>query len=122
MKYGYRFRLQKQNITWTKIKRDILNTIDSIKNKFINLNNGNNNDLTEWETSLKCTLNNKIRSLQNSHNLNTFNFGINLQLLNKQIDSIHKHFIITTIDKASNNFAFISYYSVKTLKNYSTIP
>ena len=85
-----------------------MNTIDSIKNKFINLNNGNNNDLVEWETSLKHMLNNKIRSLQNSHNLNTFNYGMNLQLLKKQIDNIHKHFVITTVDKASNNFAFIS--------------
>ena len=52
MKFGYKYRLQEQNITWTKIKRDLSNTIGNIKNKFININNGNNDDLTEWETSL----------------------------------------------------------------------
>ena len=45
MKFGYKYRLQEQNITWTKIKRDLLNTISNIKNKFININNGNNDDL-----------------------------------------------------------------------------
>ena len=107
MKYGYKYRLQEQNVTWTKIKREILKTVGDIKNRLINLNNGNNNDLTEWETSLKRMLNNRIRSLQNSYDLKTYEYGINFGLLNKQIDNIHKHFVITTVDKASNNYAFI---------------
>ena len=32
--------------------------------------------------------------------------GIDISLLVKQIDIIHNHFVITTVDKASNNFAF----------------
>ena len=107
MKYGYKYRLQEQNVTWTKIKREILKTVGDIKNRLINLNNGNNNDLTEWETSLKSMLNNRIRSLQNSYDLKTYEYGINFGLLNKQIDNIHKHFVITTVDKASNDYAFI---------------
>ena len=107
MKYGYKYRLQEQNVTWTKIKRDILNTIGNIKSRLVNINNGNNDDLAEWENSLKRMVNNKIRSLQNSHNLKTFEYGINFGLLKKQIENIHKHFVITTVDKASNNFAFI---------------
>ena len=107
MKYGYKYRMQEQNVTWTKIKRDILNTIGNIKNRLINKNNGNNNDLTEWENTLKRMLNNKIRSLQNTYNLKTFEFGVDFGILKKQIENVHKHFVITTIDKASNNFAFI---------------
>ena len=107
MKFGYKYRLQEQNVTWTKIKRDIINTIGNIKNKLINMNNGNNDDLIEWEISLKSMLNNRIRSLQNSYDLKSFEFEIDFELLNKQIDNIHKHFIITTVDKASNNFALI---------------
>ena len=118
MKYGYKYRLQEQNVTWTKIKRDIVNTIRNIKNKLININNGNEDDLREWETSLKRMLNNKIGSLKNSHNLKTFEFGIDFGLLKKQIDNIHKHFVITTVDKASNNFAFIcKKFYVEKIKN-----
>ena len=118
MKYGYKYRLQVQNVTWTKIKRNILDTIRKIKNKFINLNNGNNDDLIEWEISLKSMLNNRIRSLQNSYDLKSFEFEIDFELLNKQIDNIHKHFIITTVDKASNNFALIcKKFYVEKMKN-----
>ena len=63
-----------------------------ISNEDDNLNNGNNDDLTEWENSLKCVLNNRIRSLQDSYNLKYFEFWINFGLLNKQIDNIHKHY------------------------------
>ena len=118
MKYGYKYRLQEQNVTWAKIKRDITNTIGNIKNKLININNGNDDDLMDWENSLKRMLYNKIGSLQNSHNLKTFEFGINFGLLKKQIDNIHKHFVITTVDKASNNFAFIcKKFYVNQMKN-----
>ena len=118
MKYGYKYRLQKQNVTWIKIKRDMLNTIENLKNRFLDINNGNNEDLIEWETSVKRMLNNKIRTLQNSHDLKTFEFGINFGLLKKQIDNIHKHFVITTVDKASNNFAFIcKKFYVNQMKN-----
>ena len=107
MKYGYKYRLQEQNVTWTKIKRDLLTMVENLKNRFIDINSGNNEDLTEWETSVKRMLNNKIRTLKNTHNLKTYEFGINFSLLKKQIDNIHKHFVITTVDKASNNFAFV---------------
>ena len=59
-----------------------------ISNEDTNLDNGNNDDLTEWETSLKRVLNNEIRSLQNSYNLKSFEFGINFGLLSKQIANI----------------------------------
>ena len=45
--------------------------------------------------------------MQNSHTLEQFRYGIDISLLDKQIDIIHKHFAITTVDKASRNFAFI---------------
>ena len=40
--------------------------------------------------------------MQSSHTLEQFRHGID-----KQIDITHMHFVITTVDKASNNFAFI---------------
>ena len=107
MKFGYKYRLQEQNVTWNKIKQNLLDMINNIKNSLINKNNGSDEDLIDWENSLKRMLNNKIGSLQNSHNLKSFDFGINFKLLKKQIDNIHKHFVITTVDKASNNFAII---------------
>ena len=81
--------------------------VENLKIKITDKNKGNNNDLIEWERILKRRINNKIRALQNSHNLEQFRYGIDINLLNKQIDSIHKHFVITTVDKANNNFALI---------------
>ena len=45
--------------------------------------------------------------MQSSHTLEQIRYGIDISLLDKQIDITHKHFVITTVDKASNNFAFI---------------
>ena len=45
--------------------------------------------------------------MQNSYTLEQFRYGIDISFLDKQIDIIHKHFVITTVDKASKNFAFI---------------
>ena len=44
MKYGYKYRLQEQNVLWAKIKRDICHTVGNIKDKLIDRNNGNNDD------------------------------------------------------------------------------
>ena len=50
----------------------------------------------------KCFIDNRIRALQNSHNLKHFRYGIDANLLNTQIASMHNHFVITIVDKASN--------------------
>ena len=82
-------------------------TVESLKNTVIDKNNGNFDDLNDWERILKHRVNNRIRSVQHSHTLEQFRYGIDISLLDKQIDIIHKHFVITTVDKASENFAFI---------------
>ena len=64
-------------------------------------------DLNDWERILKRRVNNRIRAMQSSHTLEQFRYGIDISLLDKQIDITHRHFVITTVDKASNNFAFI---------------
>ena len=45
--------------------------------------------------------------MQSSHTLEQFRYGMDDSLLDKQIDITHEHFVITTVDKSSNNFAFI---------------
>ena len=50
---------------------------------------------------------NKPNLTQRSQNINSFLNNINQRILSKQINNIHKHFVITTVDKASNNYAFI---------------
>ena len=81
MKYGYKYRLQNFSVNWQKIKRDIMMLIESLKVKIIDKNRGNNNDLNDWEEAVKCRINNKIRSLQRSHNLNSFLNNINQKFL-----------------------------------------
>ena len=103
---GYKYRVQSSNVTWGRIKRDLMVTVESLKNK-IDKNNGNFDDLNDWERILKRRVNNRIRAMQTSHTLEQFRYGIDISLLDKQIDITQKHFVITTADKASNNFAFI---------------
>ena len=107
LQLGYKYRVQSPNVTWGRIKRDLMVTVESLKNKIIDKNNGNVDDLNDWERILKRRVNNRIRAMQNSHTLEQFRYGIDISLLDKQIDIIHKHFVITTVDKASKNFAFI---------------
>ena len=106
LQLGYKYRVQSSNVTWGRIKRDLMVTVESLKNKIIDKNNGNVDDLNDWERILKRRVNNRIRAMQNSHTLEQFRYGIDISLLDKQIDIIHKHFVITTVDKASKNFAF----------------
>ena len=82
-------------------------TAENLKQKIVDRNKGNINDLNDWERTLKRCINNRIGALKNSHNLEQFRYGIDADLLNKQIENIHRHFVITNVDKASNNFAFI---------------
>ena len=107
IQYGYKYRIQHSKLTWGKIKRDLMVTVETLKRKIVERNKGNIDELNDWERTLKRCVNNRIRALQSSHSLEEFRYGIDTNLLNKQIVNIHKHFVITNVDKASNNFAFI---------------
>ena len=37
---GYKYRVQSSNVTWGRIKRDLMVTVESLKNKIIDENNG----------------------------------------------------------------------------------
>ena len=50
---GYKYRVQNSNVTWGRIKRDLMVTVESLKNKITDRNNGNFNDLNDWEQILK---------------------------------------------------------------------
>ena len=75
LQLGYKYRVQ-SSVTWGRIKRDLLVTVESLKNKIIDKNNGNVDDLNDWERILKCRVNNRIRAMQNSHTLEQFRYGI----------------------------------------------
>ena len=53
-------------------------TVESLKNKIIDKNNGNFDDLilNDWERILRRRVNNRIRAMQNSHTLEQFRYGI----------------------------------------------
>ena len=67
----------------------------------------NINDLRQWKYILKCRIKNKFKILQCSHSLNQLRYGMNENLLKKQVENILKHFVITSVDKADNIFAII---------------
>ena len=53
LQLGYKYRVQSPNVTWGRIKRDLMVTVESLKNKIIDKNNGNVDDLNDWERILK---------------------------------------------------------------------
>ena len=53
LQLGYKYRVQSSNVTWGRIKRDLMVTVESLKNKIIDKNNGNVDDLNDWERILK---------------------------------------------------------------------
>ena len=77
---GYKHRVQSSNVTWGRIKRDLMVTVESLKTKIIDKNNGNFNYLNDWECVLKRRVSNRIRAMQNSHTLEQFRCGIDISL------------------------------------------
>ena len=73
---GYKYRVQSSNVTWGRIKRDLMVTVESLKNKITDKNNGNFNDLNDWERIFKRRVNNRIRAMQNPHTLEQFRYGM----------------------------------------------
>ena len=49
LKFGYKYRIQRQNVTWRKIIRDLMMVVEDLKNKITKSNKGNIADLNEWE-------------------------------------------------------------------------
>ena len=44
---GYKYRIQSSNVTWGRIKRDLMETVESLKNRIIDKDNGNFNDFAD---------------------------------------------------------------------------
>ena len=53
--------------------------VQVLKNKITDKNNGNFNDLNDWECVLKCRVNNRIRAMQSSHTLEQLRYGIDIK-------------------------------------------
>ena len=76
---GYKYVVQNSNVTWGRIKRDLMVTVKSLKNKTIGKNKGNFNYLNDWERILKRRVNNRIGAVQSSHTLEQFTYGIDVK-------------------------------------------
>ena len=62
-------------------------------------------ELEEWSKYLIRIIKNKVFSLKSQFNLAVF-INYNYDVLKKDLTSLHNHFIVTTIDKANNNYRF----------------
>ena len=54
IRFGYKYRIQSSDVTWGKIKHEIIVMVENLKNIIIPKNIGNINDLHQWERTLKC--------------------------------------------------------------------
>ena len=67
-------------------------TVESLKNKIVDKNNGNFNDLNDWEYILKLRVNNRIRAMKNSHTMEQFRYGIDQGWANFSVQGPHSKF------------------------------
>ena len=103
---GYKFRIGNGKITWNKILYDITCSINKLKDKLVNKTRCAIDEITIWSNCLLKLVKSKFYSLKNKFNLNEF-VNYNYKDLQQELKILHKHFVITTIDKANNNYSFI---------------
>ena len=102
---GFKYRIANANISWRIILRDIINTVNNLKTKLANKMQCDGIVLDAWSTSLIKTIRNKVFSLKQQFNLTDF-IDYDFNKFKTDLNSLHKHFVITTIDKANNNYSF----------------
>ena len=103
---GYKYRIGNNKVTWGRILNDIINVINQLKTKLANKVRCEVNMLDQWAKSLIKIIKNKIFALKSEFNLSDF-VNYDMQELKNDLENLHKHFVITTVDKANNNYCFI---------------
>ena len=104
------------NINYSKCLVEIKNAIDNCAQNMIASNHLENGSLDSWKNTIVDKVKERINILkrrfpsQRKHTLQDPN-------VKQYLDNLHNKFVIVTIDKAANNFAFIckKYYIIRLL-------
>ncbi len=102
---GFKYRIGNNKVSWNKISKDIVFSVNLLKVKLSKTVRCDQRELDDWSKLLIKLIKNKIFSLKHKFNLSDF-INYNYNDLKNDLLNLHKHFIITTIDKASNNYSF----------------
>ena len=102
---GYKYRIGNKNLTWGRILNDLINTINQLKTKLANKVRCEINMLDPWAISLTKIITDKVYALRSKFNL-TDSVNYDYHKLKKDLINLHNNFVITTVDKANNNYSF----------------
>ena len=103
---GYKYRIGNNKLSWGRILNDLTNAINQLKIKLANKVHCEVNMLDPWARCLIKITTSKIFALRSKINLSDF-INYDYHKLKLDLVNLHKHFVITTVDKANNNYSFI---------------
>ena len=108
MQKGAKFR-EPAKPNFTKIINNIENSISDNLNKWSKKEGRSINQFNDWKSTVIDLINNRIDFLEAKYDATNFKEQVLYDTeVNKYISEIlHKKFVVTVIDKASNNFAVI---------------
>ena len=101
-----KYRIDDSKITWGRIVGNVINVINQLKGRLANKVRCEANMLDEQAKHIIKIIKNKIFALRSEYNLSDF-VNYDSQKLIDNLENLHKHFVITTVDKADNNYSFI---------------
>ena len=95
------------NVTYKKCLEEINTAIDGCAQDMIAKNNLENDSLNCWKKAIVDKVKQKINMLKRKRYPSQRKQLLRDQTVKQYLDELHNKFVIVTIDKAANNFAFI---------------
>ena len=105
------------NVSYNKCLEEIKNAIDVCAQDIIAKNHLDNDRLNNWKNAVVDKVKQKINMLKRRRYPSERKQLLRDQTIKQYLDDLHNKFVIVTIDKAANNFAFIckKYYITRLL-------
>ena len=103
---GPNYRLP-QTINYNKCQTEICLSVDNFSEDIINKYKLTENSMDDWKVHIKEQVANKITSLKAKHKYKPVKNILLDEDVKKALENLQQHYVIVTIDKASNNFAFV---------------
>ena len=115
--HGPNYR-EPQSLNYNKCKKSIELAIENCINKLAEKYKVNKSLLDSWKNAIKERIENKIKTLKTQKVPHKTNPTLADRNVIESLEKLHKTFVIVTIDKAANNFAFIcKQYYISSLLN-----
>ena len=107
MQYGAKFRMDR-NVPWDKVKEGLEEDFEMNMKKLARKYKITLNCLRPWYKSVMEKVKDRTKFLRNRWNRGRIGASVRpSSRLSTATAQLHDHFVVCTVDKASNNFAFM---------------